>query len=773
MTDRACVRRDWDYNTSAGSFHLVYTFPFSNGGLLCYNNVHIDRIARFPAYDEEAAMICPKCGTENPDYFVYCKHCSELLPSDDPTPQQRAATKVDAYAGLDAATIERMLKEPYYDPRQRHNAIDPWQLLEEDREPGGRGFSQRLDEILPPEREYRRRSRRVNPESIVVTHTPRGAMRPVVRGRTAAIGKEKPSADEALSPAYASAQKGETEAAKSPAAAQHPSAGGEKPAARAERIAEEVPATPLNAVALEDEAPPSPLSPRGSGAVRAAEAGPSKPEGAKAAVPQKDAEAVLDDIFDDDDEAYEARRPRREKKDRAAKRPPRKEAKPAAHEEEDGEPAKSRTNMVFWVLIAVLTAALLFVSYKIVVQNYGSVGAAFASWFGGEQQPADKAEHSVSVEATEHDGMEAHTITVFGEDGLTAVFVDPATGSVLKQAVLQNGGYKLTVVDLNWIPEEAGDLSTFEVTPVIYLLDAEGNRTDLEVPAFAVNVPKTQLTVDSPDVSAPVTVESGAAALTISGSVEPGTPTRLFWEGEEYTAAIDAETGAFTIEAPLAEGKTEYTLKATLARHGDAVIPVTLNVVVSALEVSVDELPSSVTEDSLAITGRTAAGAKVTVEGPVSGEVTVGDDGAFRFTADLKDAGYGLVEYTVSAELNGRTGSAAFTLLRTPEIDAYSRKAQVFEYRTVLRNPNDSKGKIYRLDGTVQSVEKVSDFHQVVLIYVDGDRDKPVTLDYFSNSQLVEGRSYRFFADANGNTEETDTAPKMPRMNCWFAGRNG
>ena len=92
---------------------------------------------------------------------------------------------------------------------------------------------------------------------------------------------------------------------------------------------------------------------------------------------------------------------------------------------------------------------------------------------------------------------------------------------------------------------------------------------------------------------------------------------------------------------------------------------------------------------------------------------------------------------------------------------------------TVLRNPNESKGKIYRLDATVKSVEKVSEYHQVVLVHVDGDSSKPVTLDYFSNSTLSEGKSYRFFADANGNTEETDSAPKMPRMNAWFAGRNG
>lgn len=732
-------------------------------------------------------MICPKCGTENPDYFVYCKRCSELLPSDEPTPQQRVAAKVDAYSGLDPATgisIEKLLNEPYYDPRQRHNAIDPWELLDEERGTGNRRFEERLDEILPPEREYRRRSRRVplDPDSIVVTHTPRSAARPVVRGRTSAIGKEsvpqRTAQEEERPLVYASAKTSEPDESRSSSGHY---AYEEEPAERREN---DVPSTPLNAISYEEEPEteaPSPLSPRGTGARRAEKEAPAaRPQ--PSAASSKDAEAVLDDIFDEDDAPYEEKRPRKEKKERAKKerapkeKAPRKAEKVILDEDEDDEePKKRRSGMIFWILIAVLAAALLFVSYKIVVQNYGSIGAAFSTWFGGgEPEPGQSnGEHSVVIEATSHSDMDAHSITVYGTDGYTVVFADPATGAVLKQAVLQNGGYKLTVVDLNWIPEEAGALATFDVTPVIYLLDLEGNRIDLDVPTFTVNVPKTAIEVSDPDLSAPVTVESNATTLTIAGTVEAGTPTRLFWDDVEYTSAIDAETGIFFIDVPLTAGKTEYALKATLARHADVVIPVTLDVVVSDLTVAVDQLPATVTEDSVAVSGRTEAGAKVTVEGTGAGEVTVNADGSFSFTADLTNAGYGLKDYTVTAEANGRTGTATFTLLRTPEIDAYSRKAQVFEYKTVLRNPNDSKGKIYRLDATVKSVEKVSEYHQVVLVHVDGDSSKPVTLDYFSNSTLSEGKSYRFFADANGNTEETDSAPKMPRMNAWFAGRNG
>ena len=287
-----------------------------------------------------------RCGTENPDYFVYCKRCSELLPSDEPTPQQRVAAKVDAYSGLDPATgisIEKLLNEPYYDPRQRHNAIDPWELLDEERGTGNRRFEERLDEILPPEREYRRRSRRVplDPDSIVVTHTPRSAARPVVRGRTSAIGKEsvpqRTAQEEERPLVYASAKTSEPDESRSSSGHY---AYEEEPAERREN---DVPSTPLNAISYEEEPEteaPSPLSPRGTGARRAA------PAPARSLPPRRARTVPSDDIFDEDDAPYEEKRPRKEKKERAKESARRRKSSAQGRKghpgrDEDGEEPKS------------------------------------------------------------------------------------------------------------------------------------------------------------------------------------------------------------------------------------------------------------------------------------------------------------------------------------------------------------------------------------------------------------------------------------------------
>ena len=47
--------------------------------------------------------------------------------------------------------------------------------------------------------------------------------------------------------------------------------------------------------------------------------------------------------------------------------------------------------------------------------------------------------------------------------------------------------------------------------------------------------------------------------------------------------------------------------------------------------------------------------------------------------------------------------------------------------------------------------------YQILTIYNEGNEDEPVRLYYFSDTTLSVGTEYRFFADANGNTELTET----------------
>lgn len=183
------------------------------------------------------------------------------------------------------------------------------------------------------------------------------------------------------------------------------------------------------------------------------------------------------------------------------------------------------------------------------------------------------------------------------------------------------------------------------------------------------------------------------------------------------------------------------------------------------MTLTVDDLPEVSDETTMRVTGMTEPGAQVTVDGEIEGDVTVEESGKYAFTAVVGES-YGVKTYTITATVgdvssNQSPWTSGGSLRWTPIPAA----PQVLDYKHVLRNPNDSKGKIFRIDGTVQTVTEEGN-RQVILFYVDNDSDKPVTLDYYGTATLAEGEEYQASsADANGNTED----PKMPRMNAWFA----
>ena len=816
-------------------------------GNLCYNIfIYLFAAARRRARlnqifikQEEQTLICPKCGTNNPDYFVYCKKCSAELPAaplpsesapaqpktphyDDPetyrTAQRRAAP---------AQPAESDLKQegPYYDPRQRHHALDPWELLRDDPEEKEAAPEPEQPAARPrsPYEENAARREQLSQErfsrqpAVTTSYKPRQHYTDEYTPRTEQF--TQPRQERRVTPAPAQRREDPSQPARTTLSAREeeqafrprttrtplaqPQQEPSRPA-RTQRLEEPVQSArrEFSASAPRRMEPPQGenefsrsrsredrFSSQSAAPASRRPAFSDRESGDQTRKFTRPAVSALSETEDAPLSSRELRAQQRlarqEEKEQARQQAvsARRAAKAPASQDEfsDDEQSLHRSkviNIAFWVVIGLLAIATLFFTYRFLSERYGSIGGAFSAWFGGGS-PAASAEQPV-VEETVYDGMTAHSITVYGPDGDTAVFYDPTTGAELKRAVLQNGGYKLTIVDLNWIPDEPGDAETMEIKPRVTLIDSENNETELDVPAFTIAVPQAALTVTSPDVSAPVT--PAGETLAITGSVEAGSATRLLWGEEDITSCIDSATGAFTYEAAL-DGSAQYTLTAVYARHRNAVVTIdiaqgqqgegteTSAPSAGSLEVTVGTLPSSTENDTQMISGTVPAGSTVTVDGPVSGEITTTEGGSFSFVADLS-SGYGIHTYTINATFGTESGSATCSILRTPEIDAYSRKAQIFEYATVLKNPNDSKGKIYRLDGTVQSVEQIESGHQQVLFYVGDDSSQPVLLDYFSNSTLKVGSTYRVFADANGNTEETDSQPKMPRMNAWFAGRS-
>lgn len=789
-------------------------------------------------------MFCPNCGTQNPDYFVYCKNCSEPLPQNPPKQKEEERRRS---AGSGSSIDIANAKGPAYVPRQRHNAIDPWEMLRQDEVEEPRREKSKLDELIEKKPPYEGRVNRSHVSVPEPTVKPRQHKMPDAYFSESVI---KPAADFARRsreadeweedlPAGGDELKKSTMQAEvfdtAPKAAQSndeakKSAAPAEPASKAvhavelpeetvpektmrferpgrlssapleKRVQSEPERTPVRAEKPAFASKKTPATP-----VFKESAAEKKPVTAKAARDEdlddlfepmgrssrkakKNARAledkgrsVSDDLLEENESlradkkksgghrAIFAKEPEKDfvsvPDDFFDEKTPKKSRKQEVLDVEDGgeeqvdEGKRSPLLIMIWVLVALLAAAVVFLAYRFFSEG------GFSSLFGTEQEQPDQ---QVVIEETEYEGQAAHTITVYGEDGSTVEFIDPTTGETLQTATMENGGYRLTVVDLNWIPDDASDLSVISVTPVIYVTPPEGERTQITAQSFNITIPTLTLNLTEPDLAAPVQVEGDT--LTLSGTVDAGSPVQLYWNGQSLDAQLDTATGTFAAQAPISADVSSYELRARLARHADAVVTIELDRTVTNIELSATASAASTQDAQVTISGTTEAGATVTVDGTVSGDVTVNADGTFSFTADLS-SGYGIHDFVINASSSNGSATQTVSVIHSPDIDEYSRHAQEFDYSRVYNNPTDTKGITYLVKGTVASIEQ-ADGYQIVIVNADGDESKKVMLYYFSDSILSEGTSYSFFADANGNTELTEDSGRMPMMNAWYASRS-
>ncbi len=752
-------------------------------------------------------MYCPNCGTQNPDYFVYCKKCSEPLPKVNP----EAAGEKHARRREESSVNILDANGPAYEPKQRHKAIDPWEMLREEKARPVERKKTELDELIEEQQPYERFTKRASVSVPEPSVKPRPHRLPeeyfndnVIRPAAEQKAVQKPQPPKAEQPEE-EPPKAEQAAPKASAPRAVVLPEEDAPADASATVRFERPARRQPAAEQAEKNQPAPRETKAAqpeGKRPAVKAGGRPAAAPKRPVQKSEPAKTGDEIdisgfFDDMDwkggkssKAARKKEERAEGKKRAQdeelaapeKKKQKREKKPffakddeeladvkrmapeVPLEEDEGEEyeesgKRSPFTILIWVLVALLAAAIVFLAYRFI--SDGGLSGLFGS---GETVQ----EQQVVIEEIDYQGQAAHSITVYGPDGSTVEFIDPSTGENLMTATMENGGYRLTVVDLNWIPNDASDLTVITVTPVIYVTEPEGVRTQVTSPSFNVPVPETSLSLTSPDISAPVVAEGNT--LTLTGTVGANVPVQLLWNDQDISSGIDSSTGMFIAEVPLTEGVYTYELRAKLARHSDAVLTVEIDQTERTIELTALPSVSKTEEDETTVSGSTEAGATVTVDGAVSGDVTVNSDGSFSFTADLS-SGYGVHPYVINAQSGNGSAVLTVNIVHEPDIDEYSRHAQVFDYSNVYNNPTDTRGIAYQVEGTLASVEQ-ADLYQILTIYNEGNEDEPVRLYYFSDTTLSVGTEYRFFADANGNTELTETEGRMPLMNAWYASRN-
>lgn len=402
--------------------------------------------------------------------------------------------------------------------------------------------------------------------------------------------------------------------------------------------------------------------------------------------------------------------------------------------------------VLFWLVMAALICTIIWYGVSYLNEQYGSVGKAVSALIGSGKVEAAK-RSPTAIEETEYSGKPAHTIVVSGKDGEQAYFKD-----LDKKFPINGGSAKLIVVDLNWIPEEpSADQDTITVTPQVSIIDKDGVEIPLESPSFTVKVPSVQLTLTEPALTNGTTVNK--SELTVSGTVAAGSHTRIFINDDEITDTVD-EQGAFSYQYTLpGHGDHTITVTAKLPRYKPVSIPISVSFPRKDVSITLNDVPARTEDNALTINGTVEAGATVRVEGNVEGEVLLNAEaGTFSFAAKLES--YGRNSYTITATAEGVTTTKELLIIRTPNMEEYTSKATEMDYAALKKDPVKYKGKVYRFEGKVKSVIETSPT-TILIFNVGTDKsEKLLKLEYFGTSEMKEGNSYRVFGGVLGKDDE-------------------
>jgi len=176
------------------------------------------------------------------------------------------------------------------------------------------------------------------------------------------------------------------------------------------------------------------------------------------------------------------------------------------------------------------------------------------------------------------------------------------------------------------------------VTLSYFARDRQGNQEDAQTATFKVDATAPTATITSPVDGSTV----AQSPVTITGKVSPGMQVRV----GSQTATV-SPTGDFTVSVPLVEGAQTIALTITSVSGnvGQAQLRLTLDTKPPVLTITEPKIYATVMTQQITVSGKTEAGATVTVAGS---PVSVGADGSFSVKYMFTKEGLNVIEITAT-----------------------------------------------------------------------------------------------------------------------------
>ena len=189
-------------------------------------------------------------------------------------------------------------------------------------------------------------------------------------------------------------------------------------------------------------------------------------------------------------------------------------------------------------------------------KNYGSTSAFIASVFGGS--PTTKP--ATIEKTTSSDGNPAYLLTIYAKKNYKVRF---RAGSDVEQIIdIQDGFAAFRVSEEIWVPTEAVDSATVEVTPDVTLIAPDGTETKVEFKdKIVIDIPSLTLNLTTPPTD---TYTASTQEITIAGSVDDSSVQVFAGETQLQVDSSGNFTGNYTLSGDASQTVTIEAKKSGL-----------------------------------------------------------------------------------------------------------------------------------------------------------------------------------------------------------------
>ncbi|MGI6175368.1 MAG: hypothetical protein ACOYJC_04220 [Christensenellales bacterium] len=410
--------------------------------------------------------------------------------------------------------------------------------------------------------------------------------------------------------------------------------------------------------------------------------------------------------------------------------------------------------VIFLLIVALLMVGGFFVN-EFVQSRYDGWNALFASLFGGAGITQDEEQAEAVIQPVTEGGKSAHRITISGTKGEVVEIEALGLRDVIEQTSVQ-----FTIFDTE-LPESVlllrDDVTYVQIEQATATFNDQVRR--IKIPEYALSSRLTPLQIVSPATQSLTTNES-----TIEFNIKTVQGATVVIDGNTVSDMVSAD-GYVSYKLPIDwQGRKEIKISALMQGGTENIQTVIVNHADDPVALEfLPALPKEVDTETIEITGNHDPQATLTTTAVLEGALTSNADGAFAFKAKLK---FGLNAFTITVSLDdGAETVRHVEISRKPEINSYTRVAQVMDYERIIYN-NDKltdMNMIFLCAGTIVEIQDTEDATlQKVIMRVEDSEDDRLVIDYHGRGQLKEGAAYRIFAHVDG------MEGGFPRMSGWF-----